>query len=121
MATYRDAVEAADAAKCTVAEPEELQNIWDRIVLAEYIDSDSNVTLGAISIEVMDCFDKHPFLSRIFADQAKETTDAQLAKEIRKATAASALEEQGLPSYSTKTGRARRKSAPHSLVRFVFA
>jgi hypothetical protein len=119
MATYCGAVKAADTAHCRIAEPEELQNIWDQIVLGEYIEPDSKVTTGAISLEVMDCFNKHLFLSCIFNDQAKETTNAKLAKEIHEATAASALEEQCLPSYSTKTGQAHRKSTPHSLVHFA--
>jgi hypothetical protein len=100
MATYCAAVEAVDTAHCTVAEPEELQNIWHCIVLGEYIESNTKVTTGAISLEVIDCFNKHPFLSHIFNDQAKETTNAKLVKEICEATVASVLEEQHLPSYS---------------------
>jgi hypothetical protein len=99
-------VDTANNTCCKVAEPEELKNIWDHIVLGEYITTNIKVSTGAISLKVVDCYNKHPFLSCLVDNQAKETSDTKLAKEIHAAMAESALEEQHLPSYSTKTGQA---------------
>ena len=109
MMAYRRADSVAREAKCKLAEPDELCVIWERICLAEYISLDStHVEVqppSAITGEVVDTYDKHPFCNHFLDNKAKETTNTNLCHEVASATTASHHEEQASATTSASTSQ----------------
>ena len=93
--------------------------------MAEYISLDgTHIKVqppSAITGEVMDTYDKHPFRNRFLDDEAKEMTNANLHHEVASATAASCREERAFATTSASTSQQRRRLealVKTSLVRF---
>lgn len=96
MDAFHSAVEAGTLANSKLEELDKLKNIWDRIVIGEYITYSGKTvhteTPGMISSDIVDCYSKHPFKNKFINNQAKETYASALLKE-RQAAAASHCEE----------------------------
>jgi len=115
MDAFRSAEAAGLAAKCPVLEQDELQEIWQRICLAEYIAPHGNIIdiqkPAMITCEVMDCFKKHPYQNTLIDDQAKETSDEGLQRELATAEASSLAKERSMRPRSRPAGLQRRRLA----------
>lgn len=113
MDTFHAAENAAKLAKFRFEDEQELQRIWKRICLGEYISADGeHVEIqppSMLAMEVADTFKNHPYHSKFIDDQALETTPEALRQELAAARAASKAEEKGMRTRSSSTTEQRRR------------
>lgn len=113
IATFTAAEDAAKQANCRIEDPKELERIWTRICLGEYISPDGEhfdiQPSSMLAMEVADTFKNHPYHSKFIDDQALKTSPEALRQERAAARAASKAEEKGMRTRSSSTTEQRRR------------